>query len=295
MYCMCQSDPERIQPIPASEEELNQAAALLRGADAVLLGVGTALSSLSGYDLHMKTEAFAEHFGDYEEAYAFDSFFKGLHYVYSYLEEQWAFYARYINFMLQSPPGSAYLLLKELLGEKPYFILNGCNDAQISKVFPEERVFSFDGDLRFMQCRQPCCDRLFDSAAEAQKLDDAADNFRIPSELLPRCPECGRILQPWMRNENFLEGEAYRAQAEAFRHFAETYRDKKLLLFELGIGEMIPGFIKMTFWQLAKEGAETFYLTVSTGKDKSPEQLRDKSLTIGEETETFLKRMKERL
>ena len=37
---------------------------------------------------------------------------------------------------------------------------------------------------------------------------------KIPTELIPHCPKCGRELEPWVRWYHFLEGRKYKDEYE---------------------------------------------------------------------------------
>ena len=41
--------------------------------------------------------------GDWQQAFGFKSLFDGFYHLYPSLEQQWAYYARYIDFMLREP------------------------------------------------------------------------------------------------------------------------------------------------------------------------------------------------
>ena len=46
------------------------------------------------------------------------SFFDGFYHLYPSLEQQWAYYARYIDFMLRELASQPYLDLRSLIGHK---------------------------------------------------------------------------------------------------------------------------------------------------------------------------------
>lgn len=47
--------------------------------------------------------------GGLAAAFGFKSLFDGFYYLYPSLEQQWAYYARYIDFMLREPASQPYL------------------------------------------------------------------------------------------------------------------------------------------------------------------------------------------
>ena len=100
---------------------------------------------------------------DWLQAFGFKSLFDGFYQLYPSLEQQWAHYARYIDFMLSKPASQLYLDLRSLIGHKGYFILSTNVDTQVEKTFPAERVCNYQGSFAHLQCKQPCCDELFDA------------------------------------------------------------------------------------------------------------------------------------
>ena len=37
------------------------------------------------------------------------------------------------------------------------------------------------------------------------ELTSRLEGVRLPEEAVPRCPDCGRVLVPWVRDDTFLE------------------------------------------------------------------------------------------
>ena len=193
-----------------SEESIRTTAELIRHADAVLVGAGSGLSSAAGYNHYHRNAVFEANFHDFEEAYGIQSLFHGFYYIYSKPEQQWGFYSRYIKFMEDAPAGQPYIDLVEILKDKEYFILTTNCDIQIPKVFPEDRICQFQGDFRYFQCSQPCHDKLYESHNLVSAMLDNMEGLEVPAEWIPRCPECGWKMVPWVQDNTFLQGEADR-------------------------------------------------------------------------------------
>lgn len=85
---------------------------------------------------------------------------------------------------------------------------------------------------------------------------------RLPEEAVPRCPDCGRVLVPWVRDDTFLEGTFWQDSLHRYhsflRHWIMDQSDKKVLLLELGVGEMTPSIIKLPFWELTAKNENVF-------------------------------------
>ena len=271
-----------------SEESIRTTAELIRHADAVLVGAGSGLSSAAGYNHYHRNAVFEANFHDFEEAYGIQSLFHGFYYIYSKPEQQWGFYSRYIKFMEDAPAGQPYIDLVEILKNKEYFILTTNCDIQIPKVFPEDRICQFQGDFRYFQCSQPCHDKLYESHDLVSAMLDNMEGLEVPAEWIPRCPECGWKMVPWVQDNTFLQGEAWQTAYQRYEDFVRKYQGKKLLLLELGVGEMTPSIIKLPFWELTAKNENVFYACLNREASHSPEHLRGRSLYLqGDLAETL--------
>ena len=117
----------------------------------------------------------------------------------------------------------------------------------------------------------------------------------VPSELIPRCPVCGWKMVPWVQDSTFLQGEAWKTAYRRYEKFVRKNQDKKLLLLELGVGDMTPSVIKLPFWNMADKFPETFLVTVNLAKESSPEQLTGRSLAVCEDLSLFRHELKENM
>ena len=278
-----------------SEESIRTTAELIRHADAVLVGAGSGLSSAAGYNHYHRNAVFEANFHDFEEAYGIQSLFHGFYYIYSKPEQQWGFYSRYIKFMEDAPAGQPYIDLVEILKDKEYFILTTNCDIQIPKVFPEDRICQFQGDFRYFQCSQPCHDKLYESHDLVSAMLDNMEGLEVPAEWIPRCPECGWKMVPWVQDNTFLQGEAWQTAYQRYEDFVRKYQGKKLLLLELGVGEMTPSIIKLPFRELTAKNENVFYACLNREAAHRPEHLRGRSLYLqGDLAETLAALRQER-
>ena len=68
-------------------------------------------------------------------------------------------------------------------------------------------------------------DEIFYNKDMIYAMNDAIDeNLCIPTELIPRCPQCGAELEPWVRGYTFLEGEKYRDEYRKINEFLQWNR-----------------------------------------------------------------------
>lgn len=272
-----------------NKETISKVKEIFASSDAILVGVGSGMSSAAGFNHYHDDENFRTHFSDYKEKYGINSMMDGYYHLFSLPEEEWAYYARYIQFMYDSPVGAPYEDLYRLLKGKNYFILTTNVDMQVPKVFPEEKICCFQGDFQYFQCGQPCHDRIYPNEEQIREMVEKTVNFRIPSKLIPRCPECGWKMVPWVRDDTFLEGDYWRDAYQRYVTFVDKYIDQKLTLLELGVGEMTPSIIKLPFWEMVQKNENCFLINVTLDRTTPPLHIKNRNLNIQMDSGYFLR------
>ncbi len=104
--------------------------------------------------------------------------------------------------------------------------------------------------------------------------------FEIRSEDIPRCPHCGWQLTPWVRDDTFLQGEVWRENLERYERFARERSSGRVLLLELGVGEMTLGIITLPFWSMTAKLPDAHLLGVNISNGSAPLQLGSKAEAI---------------
>lgn len=104
--------------------------------------------------------------------------------------------------------------------------------------------------------------------------------FEVCSEDVPRCPHCGWQLVPWVRDDTFLLGTVWRESLERYERFVRERGSSRVLLLELGVGEMTPGIITLPFWSMTAKLPDAHLLSVNISGDSAPLQLGSKAEAI---------------
>lgn len=112
--------------------------------------------------------------------------------------------------------------------------------------------------------------------------------FEIRSEDVPRCPHCSWQLVPWVRDDTFLQGAAWRESIERYGRFVRERSDGRVLLLELGVGEMTPGIITLPFWSMTAKLPDAHLLSVNISGDSAPLQLGSKAEAVQADLRTLL-------
>lgn len=290
-----------------SIEKLKKA---LNEADAVVIGAGAGLSTSAGFTY--SGERFRKYFSDFEEEYGFhDMYSGGFHVMQLEPEVSWAYWARniYIN-RYKDAPKPVYKQILELVKDKDYFVLTTNVDHCFQKAgVDKKRLFYTQGDYGLFQSVNPEIRKTYDNeewvmkAMEAQGFvkDDAGDfripdssilQMRIPSELIPKCPDDGSDVCMNLRaDDSFVEDEGWHKAAERYENFLRT-RKGKILFLELGVGYNTPVIIKYPFWQMTAKNPEAVYACVNYGEAVCPYEIKEQAICIDGDIGKILEELK---
>ena len=189
----------------------------IQDADAVIIGAGAGLSASAGFVYD--GERFAQYFRDFEEKYGFHDMYTGGFFPYAAPEEHWAYWSRYIwvNRYMDAPK-PVYQKLLRLVRGKDCFVLTTNVDHCFQKAgFDQKRLFCTQGDYGLFQCSEPCCQETWENKSVIQDMMEFQENMRIPAELIPRCPQCGKPLTMNLRSdEKFVQDEDWYRAADRY-------------------------------------------------------------------------------
>lgn len=265
------------------QEQISEFARQLKEADCVIVGGASGLSAAGGGDFYYgDTPSFRQHFGKYASKYGFKGAFDGMMRGFDSREEHWGYIATFLHTTQTAPVRAPYIILDEILHGKDFHILTTNQDTQFMKIYADAQVSEIQGDHRFFQCSQCCCDKTWDAVKPVEEMIQAMeDGTSIPTEMIPRCPHCGAEAFPWVRGYgNFLQGKKYEEQYQKISDYIQRNRDKKLLFIELGVGRLTPMFIQEPFWNLTLSLPGAYYVSVNEKYDFLPEQIEDKGIAI---------------
>ncbi len=275
-------------------KKLNQA---LAEADAVVIGAGAGLSTSAGFVY--SGERFEKYFFDFAAKYHFEDMYSGGFYPYASPEEFWAYWSRYIwvNRYMDAP-NPVYEALLAVVKDKDYFVLTTNVDHCFQKAgFDKDRLFYTQGDYGLFQCSEPCHQITYENEEIIRKMveaqgwmigqdgtltvpEGAALRMAVPSELIPKCPRCGKPMTMNLRSDDtFVEDDGWHCAAEKYETFLRTHSGKVLFL-ELGVGYNTPVIIKYPFWKMTANNPKAIYACVNYGEAVCPEQIRNRSICI---------------
>ena len=253
----------------------------ISSADAVVVGAGAGLSTAAGYSY--SGERFEENFADFENKYGFHDMYSGGFYPYSSPQEFWAFWSRNIYLNRYTPtPKPVYEKLLRLIGDKEYFVITTNVDHCFQKAgFDKNRLFYTQGDYGLFQCEKPCHRKTYDNEEIIKKMYFSQVDMKVPTELLPKCPVCGRPMTTNLRiDDAFVEDDGWKAASGRYAEFLKKYDGKKVVFLELGVGGNTPVIIKYPFWKMTLLNKSATYVCVNYGEAACPDEIADRAILM---------------
>ena len=171
-------------------------------ADGVLIGAGSGLSASAG--LTYSGARFEQYFSDFHQKYGITDIYSGGFYPFDTLEEYWAWWSRHILYnRYVDAPVPVYPELLKLAAGKDFFVLTTNVDHQFQRAgFDKARLFYTQGDYGLFQCSEPCCQETWDNETVIREMVDRQKDMRVPTELIPVCPHCGKPLTMNLRSDD---------------------------------------------------------------------------------------------
>ena len=253
----------------------------LSEADTVVIGAGAGLSTSAGFVY--TGERFEQHFSDFAQKYGIQDMYSGGFYPFPAQEEFWAYWSRYIYInRYQDAPKPVYNDLLKLVQDKDYFVITTNVDHCFQKAgFDKKRLFYTQGDYGLFQCSEPCCQETFENETAIREMVRRQEDMKVPTELLPVCPHCGKPLTMNLRSDNkFVEDEGWHAAAERYENFLRTRAGQKILFLELGVGYNTPVIIKYPFWQMTAKNPNATYICINQGQAICPQEIQRQAICI---------------
>ncbi len=242
----------------------------------MVIGAGAGLPTLAG--LACSGERFEKNFGDFQAKYGIRDMYSGGFYPFDTLEEYWALWSRHILVnRYKKAPKPVYDDLRKLVEDKDYFVLITNVDHQFQLAgFEKERLFYTQGDYGLRQCSKPCHQETYDNEDTVRQMIAEQRDMKVPTELIPRCPVCGRPMTMNLRGDGaFVQDEGWYAAQGRYQEFLSEHEGAQVLFLELGVGMNTPVIIKYPFWEYTRQNPNAAYACVNLGQAALQSPLHD--------------------
>jgi len=219
---------------------LQQAAAAIASADALLITAGAGMGVDSGLPDFRGNEGFWNAYPMYAKL--------GVTFVGAANPEHferdpafgWGFYGHRTNLYRDTVPHAGFALLQQWAERfnLDTFIVTSNVDGQFQKAgFADDAVLEVHGSIHHLQCLTPCSRSIW------------ANNEAIPVDFttmraghIPTCPHCGGVARPNILMFNDYSWIAARSHGQEMRFdlFIDQHRAQRLVVIEMGAGTAIP-------------------------------------------------------
>lgn len=268
--------------LETTEEESRTLKGLIEEADAVVVGIGAGMSAADGFTY--TGERFTSNFPDFIEKYKWLDMLQASLEKFPSWEEYWAFQSRFIllNYLDQGV-GEGYLALKELLDHKAHRVITTNADNAFYKAgFDMNKVIYYQGEYVRMQCSEFCHDKTYRDDELIRKMVREQKDLKIPSELVPRCPECHAPLEKNKRTaeKGMVEDQYFNERRDDYNDFLKAHNTEKTLFLEIGVGHTTPQFIKHPFWRETRTNDQALYAVMNQKQYRIPENIRSQAVFL---------------
>ena len=203
------------------------------------------------------------------------------------------------------PPKPVYKDLFSLVKDKDYFVITTNVDHCFQKAgFDKNRLFYTQGDYGLFQCSEPCHEETYDNEKQIRAMWEFRDEMKVPTELVPRCPVCGKPMSMNLRADHtFVTDKGWHKASKQYEKFLQTRNiikngqqehqadSGKVLFLELGVGGNTPRIIKYPFWQMTEKNPNAGYACINFGEAAVPLKIEKQSICINDDIGEVLKKM----
>ncbi len=281
------------------EEQIEEAARILKESDAVIIGAGAGLSTAAGLSYGGKrfTDNFSQFIEKYGKLYMKDMYTAGF-YPFPTQEAKWGYWSKhaYLN-RIEPDALPLYKMVHELVKDKPHFVLTTNVDHQFWKAgFEDASIFATQGDYGRIQCEKGCHEKTYDAISMFEQMNQARCDCNVPEYMVPKCPVCGGNMTMYLRcDQYFVEDEAWNRAAFHYREFLKVNKNKKVALLELGVGFNTPIIIRLPFEKMAGENKNYSLIRLNLDEAVVPESLGKKAVGINADMAKSIEDLSERL
>lgn len=264
----------------------------IKNSEYILIGAGAGLSTSAGFLYDGKR--FEDNFKDYIKKYGFTDMYSAGFYNFPTLEEYWAYFSLnvYIN-RYDIEENETYLNLYNIVKNKNYFVITTNVDGRFAdSKFDKDKIFAVQGDFSLFQCSKPCRQETFYNEKYIREMIKYKKEMKIPTELIPKCPYCGRNMSMNLRvDSTFVQDKNWDKQKSKYENFLKNSDNSKILFLELGVGFNTPSIIKYNFWRMTLNNKKSVYASINLGECYSASDIEERSICIDADISEILKKL----
>lgn len=264
----------------------------IENSEYILIGAGAGLSTSAGFLYDGKR--FEDNFKDYIKKYGFTDMYSAGFYNFPTLEEYWAYFSLYVYInRYDIEENETYLNLYNIVKNKNYFVITTNVDGRFAdSKFDKDKIFAVQGDFSLFQCSKPCRQETFYNEKYIREMIKYKKEMKIPTELIPKCPYCGRNMSMNLRADStFVQDKNWDKQKSKYENFLKNSDNSKILFLELGVGFNTPSIIKYNFWRMTLNNKKSVYASINLGECYCASDIEERSICIDADISEVLKKL----
>ncbi|MCX4303223.1 MAG: hypothetical protein OSJ66_04365 [Clostridia bacterium] len=156
----------------------------------------------------------------------------------------------------------------------------------------KKEFFGVQGSYRYIQCSGACHNKIYDATNMVKEMIEKTKNCKIPTELVPTCPVCGKKMDNNLRkNDYFVQDDNWYKQNENYNKFLENAKNKKVVLLELGVGFNTPSIIRFPFEEMAYRNDNWNLVRINKDNGNTFLDIGNKSIIIEDDIKTVIEKI----
>ncbi|MFC5993733.1 NAD-dependent deacetylase [Pseudonocardia hispaniensis] len=237
--------------------ELDRAAELLRGADALLVCAGAGMGVDSGLPDFRGPEGFWRAYPPYRAlGLRFEELADPVHFA-DDPELAWGFYGHRLDLYRSTVPHDGFGVLLAWARRWPARVFTSNVDGQFHRAgFAADVVAECHGSIHHLQCLDNCGQPVWPADGVSARVDPVTMRAAAP---LPSCPACGGLARPNILMFGDLSWDPARTQAQLDSHtrWLRSLRaeGRRLTVVEIGAGTAVPTVRRQAELASASSGA----------------------------------------
>lgn len=289
---MCTKKPQ-IASLEDKKNYIKNLKDAIKNADKVVIGGGAGLSAAAGLN-YMDEAIFKDLYGPFLKK-GYQTIAEAISYNWQLSEHNgttyWGFWANHIhNIYYSQPQLETYKKLFEIIKDKEHFIITTNADGQFFKDnYDSKRIYAMQGSYGRFQCQKACHQKSYPNKELVENMLMAFDenSLEIAVENIPSCPECGGLLMPNLRIDQYFVETGHQDNRDAYLEFVDVKVDN-IVFIELGVGYNTPVIIRFPFEQLTATYKNAKLFRVNMSHPTIPEGLEEKGFGISIDIDDLL-------